>query len=172
MEIKLTDYIRDIPDFPKEGILFKDVTPLLQNAKATEFALQSLLNGIKNQHIDKVVGIEARGFFFGPLLAQKLNAGFIPIRKPGKLPSDTFQEAYQLEYGEDRIEMHQDALQKGDRVLLHDDLLATGGTASAACRLIEKSGGHIVSCNFLVELDFLNGREKISEYPTHALIHY
>lgn len=172
MKIKLNDYIRDIPDFPKPGILFKDITPLLQNRKAMNIALHQLLDLVGDQKIDKVVGIEARGFFFGTLLAEKLGAGFVPIRKPGKLPFNTFKEPYQLEYGMDVLEIHEDAVKKGENVLLHDDVLATGGTAAAACKLVEKAGGKIVQCNFLMELEFLNGRHKLKNHPIHSLMKF
>lgn len=170
--IYLEQFIRDIPDFPKPGILFKDITPMLQNKDAMNFALSELLKILGDQKIDKVVGIEARGFFFGTLLAEKLNAGFVPIRKPGKLPFMTIKEPYALEYGMDILEMHEDAIQKNEKVLVHDDVLATGGTAEAACKLVEKSGGKIVQCNFLMELDFLKGREKLKEYSVNSLLHY
>lgn len=164
--------IRDVPDFPKKGILFKDITPLLQHPtalKETTNALVELLNG---QTIDIVVGMESRGFIFGPLLAGQLQAGFVPIRKPGKLPSKTLSEPYQLEYGTDTLEIHLDAIRKGDRVLIHDDVLATGGTAEAACKLVQRLGGEIVQCNFLIELSFLGGRNKISQYPMQSLLQY
>ncbi|CAG2531390.1 adenine phosphoribosyltransferase [Maribacter dokdonensis] len=165
-------FIRDIPNFPKDGIIFKDITPLLQSPemlnKTTE-ALEQLVNG---QKIDKVVGMESRGFIFGPLLASKLNAGFVPIRKPGKLPSTTLSETYDLEYGTDTLEIHTDSIQKGDMVLIHDDVLATGGTASAACKLVEKLGGTIVQCNFLIEITFLKGISKIEDYQAKSLLKY
>ncbi|WP_347372946.1 adenine phosphoribosyltransferase [Aequorivita sp. Q41] len=165
-------YIRNIADFPKQGIQFKDITPLLANKDASAQCLENLLQLVGGQKIDKVVGIESRGFFFGTLLAQKLNAGFIPIRKPGKLPYTTLKESYQLEYGMDALEIHEDAIKKGDRVLLHDDVLATGGTASAACSLIEKLGGEIVQCNFLIELKGLNGIQKLKKHIVNSLLQY
>ncbi|SHL37331.1 adenine phosphoribosyltransferase [Flavobacterium chilense] len=170
--MKIENYIRDIQDFPKEGILFKDITPLLNDPLARTECLKILAESLKGQKIDKVVGAESRGFFFGMLLAQELNAGFIPVRKPKKLPYDIISASYALEYGTDRLEMHTDAIKKGDRVLIHDDVLATGGTAKAVCELVEKLGGEIVQCNFLMELTFLNGREKIKEYPIFAAITY
>lgn len=170
--MKIENYIRDIQDFPKEGILFKDITPLLNNVEARQECLSILINSLKGQKIDKVVGAESRGFFFGMLLAQELKAGFIPVRKPKKLPFDIISASYELEYGTDSLEMHTDAIQKGDRVLIHDDVLATGGTAKAVCELVEKLGGEIVQCNFLMELTFLNGREKIKEYPVFAALAY
>lgn len=170
--MKIENYIRDIQDFPKEGILFKDITPLLNDAEARQECLSILVNSLKGQKIDKVVGAESRGFFFGMLLAQELNAGFIPVRKPKKLPYETISASYALEYGTDSLEMHTDAIQKGDRILIHDDVLATGGTAKAVCELVEKLGGEIVQCNFLMELTFLNGREKIKEFPIFAALSY
>ncbi|GAA3756767.1 adenine phosphoribosyltransferase [Flavobacterium ginsengiterrae] len=170
--MKIENYIRDIQDFPKKGILFKDITPLLNNVEARQECLSILINSLKGQKIDKVVGAESRGFFFGMLLAQELKAGFIPVRKPKKLPFDIISASYELEYGTDSLEMHTDAIQKGDRVLIHDDVLATGGTAKAVCELVEKLGGEIVQCNFLMELTFLNGREKIKEYPVFAALAY
>ena len=170
--MKIENYIRDIQDFPKEGILFKDITPLLNDVEARQECLSILVNSLKGQKIDKVVGAESRGFFFGMLLAQELNAGFIPVRKPKKLPYETISASYALEYGTDSLEMHTDAIQKGDRILIHDDVLATGGTAKAVCELVERLGGEIVQCNFLMELTFLNGREKIKEFPIFAALSY
>ena len=160
--MRLEDYIRDIQDFPKPGIIYKDITPLLQNPEAMREAVARFLNQLGTAGIDKVVGIESRGFFFATLLAEKLNAGFVPIRKPGKLPFETLRESYSLEYGEDTLEIHSDAIKPGERVIIHDDVLATGGTAAAACKLIEKLGGEIVQCNFLMDLAFLNGKEKLT----------
>lgn len=168
----LQQYFRDIQDFPKEGILFKDITPLLLNPQARAQMLDQLVSELKEKQIDKVVGVESRGFFFGILLAEKLNAGFIPVRKPKKLPYKTISASYELEYGQDTLEMHIDAIQKGDKILIHDDVLATGGTAKAVCELVEKLGGEIVQCNFLMELSFLNGREKIKNNPIFAAITY
>ncbi|MBF4491140.1 adenine phosphoribosyltransferase [Flavobacterium sp. MR2016-29] len=170
--MKIENYIRDIQGFPKEGILFKDITPLLNDPDARKECLRILVESLKGQQIDKVVGAESRGFFFGILLAQELNAGFIPVRKPKKLPFDTISASYELEYGSDSLEMHTDAIKKGDRVLIHDDVLATGGTAKAVCELVEKLGGVIVQCNFLMELSFLNGRDKIKDNPIFAAITY
>ena len=172
MSDELKKYIRSIIDFPKEGIMFRDITTLLKEPGAFNKALNELLsftNGIK---IDKVVGIESRGFIFGSLIAQKLGVGFIPARKPGKLPAETESATYQLEYGEDKIEMHKDAINLGDKVLLHDDLLATGGTAEAVIKLIEKLGGEVVQISFLFLLSFLNGRDKITDYNIKSLIVY
>ncbi|MGJ8714567.1 MAG: adenine phosphoribosyltransferase [Maribacter stanieri] len=165
-------FIRDVPNFPKEGVIFKDITLLLQNPNALKETTSALFELLEGQKIDKVVGMESRGFIFGPLLAQKLNAGFVPIRKPGKLPSETLSETYDLEYGTDTLEIHFDAIKKGDKVLVHDDVLATGGTANAACKLIERLGGVIVQCNFLIELTFLNGVSKVEDYPVKSLMKY
>ncbi|WP_347053383.1 adenine phosphoribosyltransferase [Flavobacterium olei] len=170
--MKIENYVRDIQGFPKEGILFKDITPLLNDPEARTSCLKILVDSLKDQKIDKVVGAESRGFFFGMLLAQELNAGFVPVRKPKKLPYEIISASYDLEYGSDSLEMHTDAIKKGDKVLIHDDVLATGGTAKAVCELVEKLGGEIVQCNFLMELTFLNGREKINEYPVFAAITY
>ncbi|WP_026450627.1 adenine phosphoribosyltransferase [Aequorivita capsosiphonis] len=169
---KIEKFIREIEDFPKNGIHFKDITPLLANPEASKLCLEKLMEMIGSEKIDKVVGIEARGFFFGTLLAQQLDAGFVPIRKPGKLPYKTIAEPYELEYGLDSLEMHEDAIEKGDRVLLHDDVLATGGTARAACKLIESLGGEIVQCNFLIELKFLNGIQKLKNQHVKTLLKY
>jgi adenine phosphoribosyltransferase len=168
----LAEYIRSVPDFPKQGIIFKDITTLLKNKDGFRIALDQLYELVKDKKIDKVVGIESRGFIYGALLAEKLNAGFVPVRKPGKLPAKTMNETYSLEYGEDSIEIHIDAIEKGDKVLLHDDLLATGGTMEAASRLIEKLGGEIVQISFLIELTFLKGREKLKKFNVNSLIKY
>ena len=170
--MKLESYIRDIPDFPKKGVSYKDITPLLLSPDAMKLAVKLFMQNLPHTNIDKVVGIESRGFFFATLLAEKLKAGFIPVRKPGKLPHRTHTENYELEYGSDTLEIHEDAIKKGEKILLHDDVLATGGTAAATCRLIEKCGGEIVQCNFLVELEFLNGVKKISDYNVSSLIKY
>lgn len=170
--MNLKDTIRDIPDFPKKGIIFKDITTLLKEPKAFSIAAEELFNLAKNKKITKVAGIESRGFIFGGLLAQKLNAGFVPIRKPGKLPAETISESYSLEYGTDSIEIHKDAIIPGDIVLLHDDLLATGGTMEAAVKLIEKLGGRVAQISFLIELSFLKGRDKLNGYEIHSLIKY
>ena len=172
MSDDLKQYIRDVPDFPKKGIIFKDITTLLKNPVSLKLTLDILYDRVKGLKIDKVVGIEARGFIFGAMLAEKLDAGFIPLRKPGKLPAEVFKQTYVLEYGTDTIEIHKDAISKGDRVLLHDDLLATGGTAKAACELIEKIGGNVVETLFIIELGFLGGREKLKNYKVDSLINY
>ena len=170
--MNLQEYIRDIPDFPKPGIVYRDITPMLQNPRAMREGVERFLEHLKDVKIDKVVGIESRGFFFATLLAAKLNAGFVPIRKPGKLPYKTHRESYSLEYGVDTLEIHQDAIEKGERILVHDDVLATGGTAAAACKLVEKVGGEIVQCNFLIALDFLDGKQKLSKYEVVSLFSY
>lgn len=168
----IEDLIRDIPDFPKPGIIFKDITPLLKNPKTLQQCTEALYQLLNDKQIDKVVGIESRGFFFGTLLADKLNAGFVPVRKSGKLPHKTISETYALEYGSDTLEIHQDAIIKGERILIHDDVLATGGTANAVCNLVERLGGEIVQCHFLIELTFLNGKHKINGYPVTSLLKY
>ena len=168
----LNMYIRDIQDFPKEGVVFKDITPLLANPKAVKECMALLINSLKDKNIDKVVGVESRGFFFATLLAYELGAGFVPVRKPKKLPYETISATYELEYGTDKVEIHTDAIMSGDRVLIHDDVLATGGTAKAVCELVEKLGGEIVQCNFLMELSFLNGRSKIGQYEVYAPLVY
>ena len=170
--VDLASYIRDIPDFPKPGILFKDITTLLKHPAAFEASIQKLTQPYRDRGVDLVVGIESRGFIFGAALARELNAGFIPIRKPGKLPAETVSASYKLEYGMDRVEMHRDAIQPGKRVLLVDDLLATGGTMSAACRLVEEMKGEIVGIAFLIELTFLEGRKKLGDREVFSLIRY
>lgn len=170
--MNLDDFIRDIPDFPKQGVGFKDITPLLMNPEAVREAVKRFVGLLDGQSIDKVVGIESRGFFFATLLADACEAGFVPIRKPGKLPYHTHREEYDLEYGRDTLEIHVDAIKKGDKVLIHDDVLATGGTAAAAIRLIERMGGEIVQLNFLMELSFLNGMDKLNPYEVVALLKY
>ena len=153
--------VRQVPDFPKPGILFLDITTATKDAKAMNLMIDFLVEKFKDEKVDYVAGIESRGFIFGAPLACRLNAGFVPIRKPNKLPADTIKESYSLEYGTDTIEMHADAIKEGDRVLVIDDLLATGGTAVAACNLVKKVGGEVVAAAFIIELDPLKGREKI-----------
>ncbi len=171
-EMDFKRYIRDVKDFPKEGVLFKDITPLLQDGVALTKAAEELVLLVGDVKIDKVVGMESRGFIFGPILAQKLQAGFVPVRKPGKLPYKKLSESFALEYGSDTLEMHMDAIKEGEKVLIHDDVLATGGTASAVAKLVERAGGEIVQFNFLLELEFLKGRGKIATWPTRSLICY
>ncbi len=163
MSVDLKKYIRSIRDFPIKGIMFRDITTLLKDPVAVKETLRQLLDFTKGKKIDKVVGVESRGFIFGAMLANELKAGFVPIRKPGKLPAERESQTYQLEYGLDKIEIHRDAISEGDKVLIHDDLLATGGTAEAACKLVEKLGGKVEQLSFIVELSFLNGREKLQE---------
>jgi adenine phosphoribosyltransferase len=170
--IDISEYIRDIADFPKPGVVFKDITPLLSSQEASRVCLEQLVSLVNNQEIDKVVGIESRGFLFGMMLAQELNAGFVPLRKPGKLPYDTYKEPYSLEYGMDVLEMHEDAIKRGDRVLIHDDVLATGGTAKAACSLVERAGGIVVQCNFIMQIDFLRGEDKLYKYDLASVLSY
>ncbi|SNZ00169.1 adenine phosphoribosyltransferase [Flagellimonas pacifica] len=165
-------YIRDIEDFPKPGIVFKDITPLLKDPKALHKACNVLCEMVGDQKVDKVVGVDSRGFIFAPLIASKLNAGFVPVRKKGKLPYSTVSESYKLEYGEDIVEIHTDAILKGEKVVVHDDVLATGGTASAVCKLVEKLGGEVIQCNFLIQLTFLNGSDKLNEYRIKSLLQY
>ena len=166
--------IRDIPDFPKEGIIFKDITPLLADSSAFEKIINTLKERYADKQIDKVVGVEARGFIFASALAYALEAGTTMVRKPGKLPYKTYQETYSLEYGTDTIEIHQDAFQPGESIVLIDDVLATGGTLGATLNLIRNNfqNVEIVETTFLIELDFLNGREKLKDTPIHSLIHY
>jgi len=164
--------IRDVPDFPKPGIVFKDITPLLQDPRAFATTIERLAEGARKQEIDLVCGIESRGFLFGAALARELGKGFIPIRKPGKLPWKTASESYELEYGKDTIEIHVDAAPGGKRVLMVDDLLATGGTMAAALNLVRKVGGTPVGCAFVIELAFLAGRSKLGDVPVHALVQY
>jgi len=172
MSEELKKYIRSVKDFPIKGIMFRDITTLLLNNEASKKTIDELYNLAKDKNITKVVGIESRGFLFGMMLAEKLGVGFVPIRKPGKLPAKTESIEYELEYGKDRIEIHKDAINSGDKVLLHDDLLATGGTAVAACKLIEKLGGEVAQVSFIVELSFLKGREKLSQYDVRSLVDY
>ena len=169
---EIKQHIRDIKDFPKPGIVFKDITPLLNNPKLSKRCLNKLLELLENKAIDKVVGIESRGFFYATLLAQQLEAGFIPVRKKGKLPFSTLAEEYALEYGTDTLEIHADAIKKGDRILIHDDILATGGTALAVCKLVEQLGGEIIQVSFLMQLDFLKGIEKLNGYEVKSLLSY
>jgi adenine phosphoribosyltransferase len=168
----LKKYIRSIKDFPKQGIMFRDITTLLKEPDALKETINQLYDIAKDKNINKVVGIESRGFILGGALAEKLGCGFVPVRKPNKLPAERISESYYLEYGEDKIEIHKDAIQKGDRVLMHDDLLATGGTMEAACKLIEKLGGEVVQISFIIELSFLNGRDKLKNFEVHSLVVY
>src|SRR5579862_8935376 len=170
--VELDSYVRDIPDFPSPGILFRDITPLLLDPRALDAAVARLTQYARDLDIDIVVAAEARGFILGGALARSLGAGFVPARKRGKLPHDTVSAEYALEYGIDALEMHADAFAGGARVLLHDDLLATGGTAAALADLVTKLGGEIVACAFLVELTFLGGRARLEPHLVHSLIDY
>lgn len=169
---RLRKKIRDIPDFPKPGIIFKDITPLVKDPSALRLSVHQLIQPFLGRDMTAVAGMEARGFIFGSLAAWELGLPFIPLRKPGKLPYDVQSVDYDLEYGSATLEVHIDAFESTDRVLLIDDLLATGGTAKASCELIEKTGASVEACAFVVELDFLNGREKLINYEIHSLIHY
>lgn len=170
--VDLRGLIREIPDFPKAGILFKDITPLLLDPGALRAAVADLAEFARPLQVDLVVSAEARGFILGGALASALGAGFVPARKPGRLPSETVSVEYILEYGIDALEVHADALAEGKRVLVHDDLLATGGTARGVCDLVAGLGAQVVGCAFLVELGFLRGREKLAPYPVHAVLEY
>ena len=166
----IESYIRDVQDFPKKGIVFKDITPLLQSARGLKATIAGMAEKVDPASFDLVCGVESRGFIFGTALAHHLGKGFIPIRKPGKLPWKTASESYQLEYGTDRIEIHVDAVSNGQPVLMVDDLLATGGTMEAALRLVRRIGGRPVACSFVIELSFLNGRKRLGDTPVHALM--
>jgi adenine phosphoribosyltransferase len=164
--------IRDIPDFPKPGIVFKDITPLLLDPAAMDFAVTELARFGREREAELVVAAEARGFVLGAAIARELGVGFVPARKPGKLPHETVSVEYMLEYGVDTLELHADALAHGTRVLVHDDLIATGGTAAAVCELVERLGGVVAGAAFVIELGFLHGRRKLGERPFHALVTY
>lgn len=164
--------IRNIQDFPKPGIVFRDITTLLKDQEAFHRAGEQLVSLSRELEINKVVGIDSRGFIYGGYLARQLEAGFVVIRKPGKLPAETLSQSYILEYGTDTLEIHRDSINPGDKILLHDDLLATGGTAKAACELIEKAGGEVVQLSFIVELSFLRGRDHFKEYDIVSLVNY
>jgi adenine phosphoribosyltransferase len=170
--MNLKDKIRDIPDFPKKGIIFKDITTLLNNRDAFRNTIEMLYDHFKAKNIDQIVAIESRGFIFGGALALKLGTGFIPVRKPGKLPHLTERVTYELEYGKDSLEIHKDAFNRDQRILIVDDLLATGGTAQAVATLVEMLHGKVVGFAFVIELTFLNGREKLKGYDIHSLISY
>jgi len=168
----LQKFIRNVPDFPKKGIVFRDITTLLKDKDAFRQVVDTFYDDYRNQAVDAVVGIEARGFLLASSLAYKLGVGVVPVRKPGKLPAETLRVEYELEYGTDALEIHRDAIAAGQRILIVDDLLATGGTVSATCEMVEKLGGHIVGLAFLIELDFLRGRDKLKGYQIRTLIHY
>lgn len=168
----LAKRIRDVVDFPKEGIVFKDITPLLLDPASLALAVEFLAQPYRGKKIDVVAGAESRGFIFGTAVAQSLSAGFVPIRKTGKLPSETETATYDLEYGTDALQIHVDAISKGDRVVMVDDLLATGGTMEACCDLVERLGGEIVGISFLIELTFLKGRDKLGGRPVHSILQF
>jgi len=171
---RIRSIIRDVRDFPKEGIIFKDITPILLDSDLCKDIIEALADEYRNERVGAVAGVESRGFFFGLPLALKLNVPFIPVRKQGKLPYDTVAHAYDLEYGSSVVEMHSDVVKPGMRVLIHDDLLATGGTAAAAAELVQKQGGKVAAFSFVVELEFLKGIEKLSQYkvPSHSMVKY
>jgi adenine phosphoribosyltransferase len=164
--------IREIPDYPKPGILFYDITTLLKDPVGLHWTVDVLANTFLTQKIDQVIGIEARGFIFAPMVAYRLNAGFVPARKPNKLPADRASVSYSLEYGKDAIEIHRDAIKPGQEVVIIDDLLATGGTAAATASLVESLGGRVAGIGFIIELEFLKGREKLSQYEIHSVVKY
>ena len=172
MTADLRAYIEDIPDFPEPGIVFKDITPLFLDAEALAATVSALAEHARSVEADYLVSAEARGFVLGGAIATEIGAGFILARKPGKLPRETASAEYQLEYGVDTLEVHSDAIGPGSRVLVHDDLLATGGTASALCDLVENAGATVVGCAFVIELAFLGGRERLAPHPVHSLISY
>src|SRR5215472_15447118 len=168
----LKKLIREIPDFPKKGILFYDITTLLKDKLGFATLVDALSEHYLKKDIDLILGMEARGFIFGPALAYRLNAGFVPVRKPGKLPAETAKVSYDLEYGSNTLEIHKDAIEKGQRVIIVDDLLATGGTAAATVQLAKSRGGDVCGLGFVVELDFLNGRDKLQDCDVFSLLHY
>lgn len=169
----LEQHIRNIPDFPKPGIQFKDITPLLLDSQSFKIVPEHLIQPYKSQKIDYVAGVESRGFLYGTIMASLLGAGFITVRKPGKLPADTIKAEYELEYGTDELHMHKDAIKPGSKVIIHDDLIATGGSARAAAELVQKTGGEVAGYSFIMELGFLNGREQIEGISeVHSLISY
>jgi adenine phosphoribosyltransferase len=170
--VDLRSVIRDVPDFPKKGIVFKDITTLLKDVEAFRQAVNELCAPYREKKLDAIVGVESRGFIFGGAMAVDLGVGFVPARKQGKLPAVTVKEEYALEYGTDAVELHKDAIKDGMHVLIVDDLLATGGTAAATVRLVEKLGGTVVGIAFLIELSFLGGRDKLKDVPIHVLIDY
>ena len=170
--VELRKFIRDVPDFPKPGILFKDITPLLANPSALALAVEALCNPFRELNVQAVIGAESRGFIFGTAIAQALSCGFVPVRKPGKLPAAKISHTYELEYGTDTLEIHRDAIKKGERCLIVDDLLATGGTMMACCDLVETLGGNIVGIAVLIELIFLHGRQRFGKYNLHSAIKY
>jgi adenine phosphoribosyltransferase len=168
----LSSYIKDVPDFPKPGIIFKDISPLLASPEASKIMTLKLINHFKDKHVNVVVGIESRGFLFGMLMADALNAKFIMMRKPGKLPGEIMSQEYDLEYGKDQLEIQKDAINASDKVIIHDDVLATGGTAAAAHSLIEQAGASVLGYSFVIELDFLGGRKLLQKAPVYSVMNY
>jgi len=168
----LREYIRDVPDFPKEGIIFKDITTLISSGDAFKYAVDKMIEPFKEESIDRIIGIESRGFLFGGAMAYILGTGVNIARKPGKLPWKTIREEYSLEYGTNALEIHMDAVKEGEKILIVDDLLATGGTALAVAKLVERLGGSVVGFSFLIELTFLNGRKKLEGYKVHSVVEY
>ena len=171
-QLDLKSFVRDVPDFPKEGILFRDITPLLASPAAFRETIHRLCEPFRDKNIDMIVGAEARGFIFAPPMAMELGAGFVPVRKPGKLPSQTNRFDYDLEYGSDSLEIHVDGVAEGQKVLIVDDLLATGGTVNACCKLVESAGAEVVGCAFLIELKALDGADRIAPHECFALLQY
>ena len=169
---KLKSLIRNVPDFPKPGIVFRDITPLLADPEGLKLSYEILAQPYHQEHVDLIVGAESRGFLFGVGVARELDCGFIPVRKPGKLPARTISQEYELEYGTDKLEMHADAIKPHQRIVLVDDLLATGGTMQACCQMVRQLGGEIVGISFLVELSFLKGRDVLGDYPVYSIINY
>ncbi len=170
--MELKKYIRDIPDFPQKGVMFRDITTLLKETEPFRFTIDTIVEKYKNRGVDKVVSVEARGYIFGGVIAYLLNCGFVPVRKPGKLPAETVSMDYTLEYGKNTIEIHRDAINPGEKVLIFDDVLATGGTVEATCKLIESLGGSIVACVFISDLTYLKGSERLKGYEVFSLVQY
>jgi adenine phosphoribosyltransferase len=168
----LKKYIRDVPDFPQKGVMFRDITTLVKEPKAFKYVIDTLVNKFKKEKIDKIVSVEARGYIFGGAMAYNLGCGIVPVRKKGKLPADTIKLEYDLEYGKNVIEIHKDSLNKGDRVLTFDDVLATGGTMLATCKLVEMLGGKVIACSFLANLTYLKGHEKLKDYKIFSVVEY
>lgn len=168
----LKKYIRNIPDFPTKGIMFKDITTLLKEPEPFKYVIDTIVDKYKNENVDKLVSVEARGYIFGGVIAYNLNCGFVPVRKPGKLPAETISKEYTLEYGTNKVEIHKDAITEGEKVLLFDDLLATGGTVLATCQLVEQLGGKIIACAFITKLSYLHGDKKLKDYKIFSLVDY
>ena len=168
----LKKYIRDIPDFPQKGVMFRDITTLLKEPEPFKYVIDAVVDKYKNEKIDKLVSIEARGYIFGGAIAYLLNCGFVPVRKPGKLPAGTVSLEYTLEYGKNTIEIHKDAIQSGERVLVFDDVLATGGTVQATCKLVEQLGGKVIACVFISDLTYLKGGDRLKDYEVFSLVQY